>query len=606
MRLYTHIYITFKELINSQKKWLALTFDVLFPYLIFLICNISNQNYLNIKFVYVMEIPLKMMVSYFIMPLLYEIIILIGFNLLFKAIFRKSLYKNIGLSILFQIISIISFYKATVVKDPFLPEDLFLIGNAVEIARYGNLQIVPLIVIQVVINIVLLIVQGVVTSYTKYETPAKGKKRIFSFIFAIVILFVTCFCNWESILPENHVKIIQNYYRYGGVIEFLKNVHYLVEKPVLENCTVENLEKIKYEIEQSGKNIVPSGEQPNIIVIMSESFSDPTKLKGVTFNQDPIPNYRKLSGECTNGNTISDVYGGKTCMSEFEFLTASTGKFLNYEKYPYTQIVNRKMCSIPRILNDKGYETIAIHPNSGTFYNRINAYPYLGFEKLVFRSEYHQIENTYATNVSDMDTAKEIIYQYEHANSDKKFIFAVTIEAHVCFDIGKYEKYDIEIESSNYTEKTTNELKSYTQGIYHFDQSLQYLVDYFDKKKEPVMIVTFGDHLPPINDIYDSEYQNNIERYSTPYIIWTNYDNNIEDKENLSIPALAMYTMKNANISLPWDYQYIQNFYEEYPVFTQRYIIDKNGENCDLNIENEMTDNYQIIQYDLLYKRELH
>ena len=54
---------------------------------------------------------------------------------------------------LFNLISIISFYKIQVVEKPFLPEDIMLIGNAFEIANYGNLKIEPILLFQIFLTI---------------------------------------------------------------------------------------------------------------------------------------------------------------------------------------------------------------------------------------------------------------------------------------------------------------------------------------------------------------------------------------------------------------------------------------------------------------------
>src|SRR5699024_7809173 len=114
------------------------------------------------------------------------------------------------------------------------------------------------------------------------------------------------------------------------------------------------------------------------------AFSDITKVKSIEFDKDPIPNYRKMSKNYSNGNVVTSIYGGETSMSEFEFLTASSTKFLYGEKYPYMQIIKKDEESLVRVLKDNEYYTTAIHPNSGGFYNRNNAYKKLGFDKTVF------------------------------------------------------------------------------------------------------------------------------------------------------------------------------------------------------------------------------
>ncbi|TIX47830.1 MAG: hypothetical protein E5V33_30760, partial [Mesorhizobium sp.] len=55
-------------------------------------------------------------------------------------------------------------------------------------------------------------------------------------------------------------------------------------------------------------------EKPDIIVVMSESFWDPTKLPGVTITPDPIPNVRALR----SGYMFSPEFGGMTANIEFE------------------------------------------------------------------------------------------------------------------------------------------------------------------------------------------------------------------------------------------------------------------------------------------------
>lgn len=51
---------------------------------------------------------------------------------------------------------------------------------------------------------------------------------------------------------------------------------------------------------------------PDIIFVTSESFFDVTRLPGLTFSQDPLPNFHRLSETCTNGPFLSNTYGGGT------------------------------------------------------------------------------------------------------------------------------------------------------------------------------------------------------------------------------------------------------------------------------------------------------
>ena len=583
---------------NTIKKrglniFFIVLFNIIFPYMIFLISNLNNQAFLFAKLSRLNE-------SWYFIVFVYEFVIVYGIYLLFKAIFKKSFISNIALSIILNLISIISFYKVTVTQKPLLPEDIFLIGNALEIAEYGNLKVEAIILLQILINIIILAIQYIITKFTKYEKNPKNITRVIMGAISIICILFACLYKWNNIIAlRNHdLDPRYDYNLYGATVDFFKNIPNLIYKPELDIYSNQAVNSIKQEVEKN--NTIVEGNNPNIIVIMAESFSDIAKVKSIEFDKDPIPNYRGMTKNYSNGNVVTSIYGGETSMSEFEFLTASSTKFLYGEKYPYMQIIKKNEESLVRVLKNNGYYTTAIHPNSGGFYNRDNAYKKLGFDKNVFLEDMQNIQNYYNEKASDMDTAKEIINQYENEKADKKFIFTVTIESHTPYQKGKYSENTVKLKNNSLSKEQVEEIETYTQGINNLDKTLKYLTDYFSKKQEEVMIVLYGDHLPLINYLYDKEYGEEIERYQTPYLIWTNYDKEIEDEQNLSIAGLAMKVLENANIELPWYYKYISEFYKEYPVCTNRFAVDKNGNF--INYRNKLIDNYKILQYYLLYK----
>ena len=99
-------------------------------------------------------------------------------------------------------------------------------------------------------------------------------------------------------------------------------------------------------------------EKPDIIIVMSESFWDPTRLPGVKITPDPIANVRKLR----SGSMFSPEFGGMTANVEFEALTGFSNAFLPYGSIPYQQYVRGTMPSLATFLKSEGYRTRAIHP----------------------------------------------------------------------------------------------------------------------------------------------------------------------------------------------------------------------------------------------------
>ena len=432
-------------------------------------------------------------------------------------------------------------------------------------------------------------------------------------IVATVVLCVISLFNWTEVkgFEENNYIHEEGYYRYGANVEFFRNLYKLVEKPKLDIYSEERLEQIKEKSETLGEENTEKEETPNIIAIMVESLSDITKVNSLEFEKDPLPTYRSLLEDYPNGNIVASIYAGETSMSEFEFLTGSSTRFLNGKKYPYSQILKNDTISIVSVLKNQGYYTTAIHANGGEFYNRDKAYEYLGFDKMIFEDDMQDIDNIYDDNISDMDTAEEIVKQYEDIEGTKKFIFAITKELHSPLNSTRYSNYEIDVKAkANIPDNELSTIKVYTQGLYNFDQSLKYLLDYFEQKEEKVMIVFFGDHLPGLNTLYDLEYGEGIGRYETPYVIWTNYEMGQEEiekysKDKISIAGLSMMTLEAANINLPWYYDFINEFYKQYPVCTNKFLVDKDGNELSIATNNELLEDYNIIVFDLLYEKNI-
>ena len=84
--------------------------------------------------------------------------------------------------------------------------------------------------------------------------------------------------------------------------------------------------------------------KPNVIVILSEAFWDPTIIPGAKFSKDPIPFFHKLQKSGTSGTMLSPQYGGGTANVEFEVLQVT--RCVSYRKDPLLIINIFQMKSI--------------------------------------------------------------------------------------------------------------------------------------------------------------------------------------------------------------------------------------------------------------------
>ena len=72
----------------------------------------------------------------------------------------------------------------------------------------------------------------------------------------------------------------------------------------------------------------------NIIFVQLESFMDPETIKGYSFSQDPIPNFRKMKKKYSSGIFRVPVVGAGTANTEFEAITGISAKFFGPGEYP--------------------------------------------------------------------------------------------------------------------------------------------------------------------------------------------------------------------------------------------------------------------------------
>lgn len=77
-----------------------------------------------------------------------------------------------------------------------------------------------------------------------------------------------------------------------------------------------------------------------VIMVLSESFSDPTRVPNVQFGTDPMSNIRSLKSTTTSGLMLSPGYGGGTANIEFQQMTGlSLTNFSDSLLVPYQQLV---------------------------------------------------------------------------------------------------------------------------------------------------------------------------------------------------------------------------------------------------------------------------
>ncbi|PTM95317.1 LTA synthase family protein [Mycoplana dimorpha] len=351
--------------------------------------------------------------------------------------------------------------------------------------------------------------------------------------------------------------------------------------------------------------------KPDVIVVMSESLWDPTRLPNVTLSPDPMAFMRQN----ISGAVFSPEFGGLTANIEFEALTGFSNAFLPTGSIPYQQYVRGPIPSLATFFRGEGYAARAIHPFAGWFWNRTSVYNSFGFES--FRTEETMpVMQKRGIFTADEDLTREIIRQAD-AQSDPFFFFAVTLQGHGPYEANRYARNTINVDG-NLSEKDHAVLSTYAQGVREADESLKMLMDWAANRDRETIIVVFGDHLPPLNTVYTATgYMDNVtaarrgpveqmkREHETPLIVWSNKTGVKEDVGTISPALLPYHILKQAGFEHPYYTGFLGRVQAQYDVVDRYQLIGSDGKTTADWARSKTIDplirDYRFLQHDILF-----
>ena len=406
------------------------------------------------------------------------------------------LLYSLGITVL----GIANYQKIKYRMEPLYPDDLKMLTEWSVLKDIAG----PLLVVGLVVILVVVIGTG---SYWFLKSIKLSKNRqIFRGVLLICGLvsvgYSSQFNSPNNLLRKGYNRTAlwvpysqeMNYYNTGFVGGFLYNLKVEpMTKP--KNYSKDKISEIVKQY-QTDKKKTEDGENPNIVFIMSESFSDPGRLKGPQFSRDTLQPYHELANRTYSGQMLSQNYGGGTANIEFEALTGISLEPLNPQMTtPYTMLVPKldQLPSIVSVLKNQGYEATAIHPYNTSMYKRKDVYDVLGFDQFISEKEMSyqdRIENN--SYISDASAFSEVIKKLKE-NRKEQFIHLVTMQTHMPYA----EKYRVDNQQVSGVENPIS-FKAYLEDIGYTSQALQKFVTELKKLDKRTLVVFWGDHLPGI------------------------------------------------------------------------------------------------------------
>lgn len=314
--------------------------------------------------------------------------------------------------------------------------------------------------------------------------------------------------------------------------------------------------------------------QPNVVIIMNETFADLSTLANLGVGYEGLTFFNSWTdGVLAKGALTVSAYGGDTCNSEFEFLTGIPLAFLSAGATPYSQYDLTDVASLTKQLADLGYGTTAIHPNAAVNWKRSTVYPEIGFDMFITCNDgYFDDAETTRGYVSDAATYDAVI-DVLTSSDEPQFVFDVTMQNHSPYDTGEVDAMDYESVAwldfeSVVDESIASETREYLASVKASDDDLTYLIEQINALDEPTIVVFYGDHQPGFTYAYTyllgedvSELEATQAMQQTVYAVYANYDvsgttvfGEEGTMDTMSVNQLSTYVAELIGIPLS-DYQ---------------------------------------------------
>jgi phosphoglycerol transferase MdoB-like AlkP superfamily enzyme len=341
----------------------------------------------------------------------------------------------------------------------------------------------------------------------------------------------------------------------------------------------------------------------NVLLLLDESFSDPTTLAGVDVAEDPMPYVRQVMGRTTSGQMLAPSIGGGTANMEFEALTGmSLTQFPPQLRVPYLKLVPeyRDFPSAVAWFEEQGHRTVAIHPYTTELYRRVDVYRTLGFDEFVYDEKMrHQERLGNDGYISDAAAFDEVLDFLERERAPL-FVNLVTMQNHMPYP----GRYDDPVAVTGPDGEELADMGHYVRGLEHTDDAVRELLADLEELDEPTVVLFYGDHLPGAYPASVIDANDARSLHETPFFLWSNVPGGPVRPQPTTSPAHAVdLVLEQVGAAVPPYYALLQELRAELPAMAGGLAFDGEGRRtrpAELSARAEqLLHDYRLVQYDL-------
>ena len=541
---------------------------------------------------------------------------LIGsFVLLVLNLFIVSLAGSFFVGNLFYLVSIILLGITNALKlsyrmEPIYPDDLKMI---IEWSMLRDIIGLPLFLLFICVVLALLFTIGY-SFYQALKLPLRRQQiRVITLVItSLLLVYISHFNQPGNLVKKAYDRTAKwipysqkmNYYNTGFMGGFLFNLKVEgMEEP--ENYSKETIGDIMatYNQKADKENAVSSkSEQPNVIYVMSESFSDPLKLKGINVTPDPLKTYREVASESLQrGQMLSQNYGGGTANIEFEALTGFSMGLLNPQMTtPYTMMLSKEkeFPSLVSTLKDQNYQATAIHPYNTSMYKRKDVYQTFGFDRFLDEKIMtHQEKLSKGGYISDESAFKEVLDILDD-NQKPQFVHLVTMQTHMPYS-NKYDQSDYILDGFS----SAKGVENYSQDIAYTSEALKEFISQINQLSRPTVVVFWGDHLPSIYPDDVLADNKDITAHLTEFLVYDTRDSSPTKEEIISPFYFPSIVSQVEGVETTGFYELLKEMHQFLPAFEKETYYYNQTWQKEIELskeEKEIFEAYELIQYDMV------
>lgn len=488
--------------------------------------------------------------------LLNGLIILLPYMLVFLT--RRRYFIMVAVSAAWCCAGVVNGFLLTFRTTPFTAADLRLIKYALNMLTMYMTWWQIILAAAGIIGAVL----ACAWCYRKAPVIEEGLnlpvKAAVAVISLVTVIGTVSLAMGTGVLAIHFGNIGQAFRSYGFPYCFSVSLfHTGISKP--KTYDVETMTQIEKEL--SGEQAYTSiqGQKPNVIMLQLESFFDPLQYRNYEFQNDPVPFFRYLKDKYPSGYLSVPSVGAGTANTEFECITAMNLDFFGPGEYPYKTVLQKTSCeSVAFDLKELGYGAHAIHNNEGTFYDRHKVFSQLGFDTFTPIEYMYDVER----NPTGWCKDKILIGEIEknlNSTDGPDFIYTISVQGH-----GAYPDFEY-----------------YCSQVSEMDQFIQNLVFALNRRKEPTVLIMYGDHLPGFS--WEAADMKNNSLFQTQYVVWNNLGLPIVHR-TVEAYQLASYVLEMLDIHEGTMVRYHQG-----------YLTGQIGD------KQQYLDDMKLLEYDILY-----